>query len=449
MRGDRREAGLQHRAARRIGKAIRGAHEEAVGLDIIILVRFEDVAARLEDMVGDVEIIVFPRDYEKNRELIEEDRKVLICGKVSVEEDKDAKIICQNMMAFESAPRDLWIRFPDREKYISLENEMNGIEPDPDGYDTLIVYLEKEMEMKVIRGEKVRNLSISKQQMIEIMKVIHQSADIIIMDEPTTSLSENEKLSLFKIIRMLKDEGKTILYISHMLEEIFITCDRISILKDGVYEGRRIYGNIMKYMKMALSGNFGNVFSVLVASIFLPFLPMIPVQMLIQNLVYDFTQIAIPWDNVDEEFMRAPKKWDTHSLSRFMNVLGPVSSVFDVATFAILWFVLGYRTVGQQALFQTGWFIEGLISQTTIVHFIRTSKIPFIESRADIRLIFSSFCGILAAIVLPQALHMIPSFHFTFMPAAYYGYLVIILVFYAVAIEAVKRIYIKKEGEWL
>ncbi len=231
--------------------------------------------------------------------------------------------------------------------------------------------------------------------------------------------------------------------------DIILLEKSLSVLKDGVYEGRRIYGNIMKYMKMALSGNFGNVFSVLVASIFLPFLPMIPVQMLIQNLVYDFTQIAIPWDNVDEEFMRAPKKWDTHSLSRFMNVLGPVSSVFDVATFAILWFVLGYRTVGQQALFQTGWFIEGLISQTTIVHFIRTSKIPFIESRADIRLIFSSFCGILAAIVLPQALHMIPSFHFTFMPAAYYGYLVIILVFYAVAIEAVKRIYIKKEGEWL
>ena len=104
----------------------------------------------LEDMVGDVEIIVFPRDYEKNRELIEEDRTVLIRGKVSVEEDKDAKIICQNMMAFESAPRDLWIRFPDREKYISLENEMNGIEPDPDGYDTLIVYLEKEKEKKVL-----------------------------------------------------------------------------------------------------------------------------------------------------------------------------------------------------------------------------------------------------------------------------------------------------------
>ena len=176
---------------------------------------------------------------------------------------------------------------------------------------------------------------------------------------------------------------------------------------------------------------------------------MIPIQILLQNMVYDLTQIAIPWDNVDEEFMRRPKKWDTKSLSRFMNVLGPVSSIFDVASFAVLWFLLGYNTVGQQAFFQTGWFIEGLISQTVIVHFIRTSKIPFIQSRADIRLIFSSFCGVLAALVLPQALNSISSFHFVIMPASYYGYLLLILLLYAAAIEAVKRIYIKKTGEWL
>jgi len=231
--------------------------------------------------------------------------------------------------------------------------------------------------------------------------------------------------------------------------DIILLEKSLSVLKDGVYEGRRIYGNIMKYMKMALSSNFGNVFSVLVACIFLPFLPMIPIQILLQNLVYDFTQIAIPWDNVDEEFMRRPKRWNTRSLSRFMNVLGPVSSVFDVATFAALWFVLGYRTAGQQALFQTGWFIEGLISQTLIVHFIRTSKVPFLQSRADIRLVFSSFCGILAALVLPAALHPIASFHFAIMPAGFYGLLVLVLALYAVAIEAVKRLYIKKTGEWL
>lgn len=231
--------------------------------------------------------------------------------------------------------------------------------------------------------------------------------------------------------------------------DIILLEKSLSVLTDGIYEGRRIYGNIMKYMKMALSGNFGNVFSVLIASIFLPFLPMIPIQMLLQNLVYDFTQIAIPWDNVDAEFMRTPKKWDTRSLSRFMNVLGPVSSVFDAATFAVLWFILGYRTAGQDIFFQTGWFIEGLISQTIIVHFIRTAKIPFLQSRSDIRLIFSSFCGILAALAIPIALHTITGFHFTIMPGVYYGWLVLILACYAVAIEAVKRVYIKKTGEWL
>jgi len=231
--------------------------------------------------------------------------------------------------------------------------------------------------------------------------------------------------------------------------DIILLEKSLSVLRDGVYEGRRIYGNIMKYMKMALSSNFGNVFSVLVASIFLPFLPMIPIQILIQNLIYDFTQIAIPWDNVDAEFMRRPRKWDARGLSRFMNVLGPVSSVFDVATFAVLWFLLGYRTAGQQALFQTGWFIEGLISQTVIVHFIRTSKIPFLQSRADVRLVFSSFCGILAALVLPYLLHSIASFHFAIMPAPYYGFLVLILALYALAIEGVKRLYIRKNGDWL
>ncbi|MCH4191690.1 MAG: magnesium-translocating P-type ATPase [Butyrivibrio sp.] len=231
--------------------------------------------------------------------------------------------------------------------------------------------------------------------------------------------------------------------------DIILLEKSLSVLKDGVYEGRRIYGNIMKYMKMALSGNFGNVFSVLVASIFLPFLPMIPIQMLIQNLIYDFTQIAIPWDNVDSEFMQKPKRWDTRSLSHFMNVLGPVSSVFDVLTFAVLWFVLGYCSADQQVLFQTGWFMEGLISQTLIVHFIRTSKVPFIQSCADIRMIFSSFCGIVAALFVPYVLHPIVSFHFAVMPMGYYGLLVLILLLYATAIEAVKRVYIRKNGEWL
>ena len=231
--------------------------------------------------------------------------------------------------------------------------------------------------------------------------------------------------------------------------DIILLEQSLMVIKDGVYEGRRIYGNIMKYMKMALSSNFGNVFSVLIASIFLPFLPMIPIQILIQNLIYDFTQIAIPWDNVDPEFLKAPKRWDTKGLTSFMWNMGVTSSAFDLITFAVLWFVLGYSTMGQQNFFQTGWFIEGLISQTMIVHFIRTSKIPFIQSTANIRLILSTGLGIAAAFAVPYLLHNIADFHFAIMPGKFYGMLAAILLGYAITIEIVKRLYIRRRGSWL
>ena len=231
--------------------------------------------------------------------------------------------------------------------------------------------------------------------------------------------------------------------------DIILLEKNLSVLKDGIFEGRRIYGNIMKYMKMALSSNFGNVFSVLVASIFLPFLPMIPIQILIQNLIYDISQITIPWDNVDAEFLLKPKKWDIKGLSRFMNTLGGTSSLFDIATFLSLWFVLGYSTSDKQIFFQTGWFIEGLISQTLIVHFIRTSKIPFIQSRADKKLTLSTLGCIGLALLAPVLLKGITEFHFAAMPSQYYVFLAAILLSYAVVVEIVKRIYIKIYRQWL
>jgi len=231
--------------------------------------------------------------------------------------------------------------------------------------------------------------------------------------------------------------------------DIILLEKSLSVLKDGIYEGRRIYGNIMKYMKMALSSNFGNVFSVLVASIFLPFLPMVPIQILIQNLIYDLSQITIPWDNVDPEFLLKPKKWNIKGLSRFMNTMGITSSLFDVATFMSLWFILGYNGVDKQAFFQTGWFIEGLISQTLIVHFIRTSKIPFIQSRADTRLTLSTLGCIGLALAVPILFQNVTDFHFAAMPAEYYVFLLVILAGYAVFVEFIKRIYIRVNKEWL
>ena len=202
-------------------------------------------------------------------------------------------------------------------------------------------------------------------------------------------------------------------------------------------------------MKMALSSNFGNVFSVLVASIVLPFLPMIPIQILIQNLIYDFTQIAIPWDNVDPEFLEMPHQWDTRSLSTFMNYMGIVSSVFDMLTFWVLWNVLGYNSVAREFYFQTGWFVEGLISQILIVHFIRTEKIPFLQSHADYRLTTASAFGIIAALWVPNLFRGISGFNFVVLPSSYYIYLVLILLLYAVAIQIVKKFYIRKYKIWL
>ena len=231
--------------------------------------------------------------------------------------------------------------------------------------------------------------------------------------------------------------------------DIILLEKSLGVLKDGVYEGRRIYGNIMKYIKMSLSSNFGNVFSVLIASIFLPFLPMIAIQILVQNLVYDLSQIAIPWDNVDQEFLAQPKKWNMKGLARFMNVFGVTSSVFDMAMFAGLWFLLGFNGLDKQTFFQTGWFIEGLISQLLIVHFVRTSRIPFIQSRADKRLLWSTIACIVAAVVLPLALSPVAGFHFAIMGPTYYLFLLAVLVLYALTAQGVKHVYLRRYHEWL
>ena len=138
---------------------------------------------------------------------------------------------------------------------------------------------------------------------------------------------------------------------------------------------------MLKYIKMTASSNFGNVFSVLIASAFLPFLPMLPLHLLIQNLMYDISQIAIPFDNVDDDQITQPQRWNSADLGRFMVFFGPISSIFDVLTFSLMWWVFKANTPEMQTLFQSGWFVEGLLSQTLIVHMIRTRKIPFIQSR--------------------------------------------------------------------
>jgi Mg2+-importing ATPase len=217
------------------------------------------------------------------------------------------------------------------------------------------------------------------------------------------------------------------------------------VLEEGVLEGRRTFGNILKYIRMGTSSNFGNMFSVLGASAWLPFLPMQPVQLLVQNLLYDFSQVGIPFDRMDEEYLKKPRRWDVNTIARFMLFLGPVSSIFDYATFALMWFFFGARTPEAQSLFQSGWFVEGLLSQTLIVHIIRTRKLPFVESVASAPLVFLTALVMLAGVIIPFT-----SFGATLglrpLPLAYFGWLVLILVCYVVLAQAVKTWFARKYG---
>ena len=219
----------------------------------------------------------------------------------------------------------------------------------------------------------------------------------------------------------------------------------LKVLLDGVKEGRRAYANLMKYIKMAVSFNFGEVTSVIIASIFLPFLPITPIQLLVQGLLYDFGQLTMPFDNVDEEYLQSPKGWNLKSLKRFMLFMGPLSSCFDMIVFACLWFVFGVR---EAALFQTIWFAYGNVENLFGMHMIRTAKVPFVQSNASKMVYFSSILLSIVSVLLPYtALGSMIG-----LVAIPYKFLILILgvpvIFCIVALIA-KKIYIRKFHEWI
>lgn len=222
----------------------------------------------------------------------------------------------------------------------------------------------------------------------------------------------------------------------------------LMVLEDGVLEGRKTFGNINKYIKMTASSNFGNMFSVMFASAFLPFLPMMPIHLLIQNLLYDISQTTIPFDRMDPEFLRKPRRWDASDLKRFMIYIGPISSIFDIVTYLVMWHVLGCNSPEHQSLFQSGWFIEGLLSQTLIVHMIRTRKIPFIQSRATWPVIGMTTLVMVIGIVIPFT-SFGASIGLQALPLSYFPWLVGILLSYCVLTQLVKNWYIRKFSGWL
>jgi Mg2+-importing ATPase len=223
--------------------------------------------------------------------------------------------------------------------------------------------------------------------------------------------------------------------------DIILLKKNLLVLVDGVIEGRRTFGNILKYIKMGSSSNFGNMFSMTGASIFLPFLPMLPIQILLNNLLYDISQIAIPSDEVDKEYLMKSRPWNVGYIKKFMLFIGPVSSVFDFVTFGVLWFIFH----AQQPLFNTGWFLESLCTQTLVIHIIRTGKIPFIESKPSQFLMFTSIYIVTIGLVLP----FIPLgkyFGFVQPPPMFFLALVIIVVVYLFMVQFVKSWFIKKYG---
>ena len=230
--------------------------------------------------------------------------------------------------------------------------------------------------------------------------------------------------------------------------DIILLEKNLMVLEEGVIEGRITFGNIIKYIKMTASSNFGNMFSVLVASAFLPFLPMLPLQILVLNLLYDISQLSIPFDRMDDEYLRKPRKWDASDIGRFMVWIGPVSSIFDITTFLLLWYVFGANGPAHQSFFQSGWFVESLLTQTLIVHMIRTKRIPFLQSVAAAPVLGLTTAIIAIGLLLPYTglgakIGMMP------LPPVYFAWIALTVLTYCVLTQAVKLLYIRRYGRWL
>ncbi|MBQ6217113.1 MAG: magnesium-translocating P-type ATPase [Erysipelotrichaceae bacterium] len=236
--------------------------------------------------------------------------------------------------------------------------------------------------------------------------------------------------------------------IAKEVADIILLEKDLNVLDEGVKEGRRTFANMNKYLKMAISGNFGNMISVLIASLALPFLPLKPVHILVQNILNDFAQFGMPYDNVEKEYIEKPMEWDTDSLKQFMFYFGLTSTLLDVLCFAVLWFIFGYKTPEKAEYFQCGWFIFGVISQTLVIHTIRTHKLPFASGKAGRELIISTLAVVVITLVIGMSdlayiLDMKP------LPYTYLIYLGILMVVYMLIAQIMKNIYIKRFKKWI
>jgi len=223
--------------------------------------------------------------------------------------------------------------------------------------------------------------------------------------------------------------------------DIILLKKSLMVLEDGVIEGRKTFGNIVKYVKMGSSSNFGNMFSMTGGSLFLPFLPMQPIQILLNNFLYDLSQLAIPTDNIDKDYLLKPRPWNVTSIKRFMVIIGPISSIFDFLTYGVMLFIFHARA----PLFQTGWFIESLCTQTLVIHVIRTGKVPFLESRPSRFLILTSILIVSIGIIITLS-PVAKFFGFVAPPPSYFAILFLIIITYLFMVQGVKTWFVRKFG---
>lgn len=297
--------------------------------------------------------------------------------------------------------------------------------------------------------------------------------DLATIVEQTVVFAQVNPLHKVRVLQALKRNGHTVGYLGDGINDaaalreadVGISVDTavdiakasadlillhkdLRVLEQGILEGRRVFGNIVKYVKMAASSNFGNALSILLASAFLPFLPMLSLQLLVQNLLYDFSQLALPWDHLDDEFLAQPRQWNARSLARFMLCFGPLSSLFDLTTFGLLWFVFQANTPAGQSLFQSGWFLEGLLSQTLIVHVLRTQKIPFLQSRASRPVLFLTGSIMLIGLFLPFTSVGL-ALGLRALPWSYFPWLLATLLAYCLLTQFVKIRFMRHIRTWL
>ena len=350
--------------------------------------------------------------------------------------------------------------------------------------------------VKILTGDNEKVTACICKQVGLVVNEIVLGSDLDQMTDETLA-KKAERVTVFaklsptqktRIVRLLRDKGHSVGYMGDGINDaaamkasdVGISVDTavdiakesadvillekdLMVLEAGVVEGRKTYANMIKYIKMTASSNFGNMFSVLAASAFLPFLPMAAIQLILLNLIYDLSCTAIPWDNVDSEYLKKPRKWDASSVSKFMVSIGPASSVFDLTTYLLMYFVICPAVTGGQlfpkisdpamrslyiATFQAGWFVESMWSQTLVIHMIRTPKIPFIQSRASTSVMLLTFTGIAGLTIIPftpfgRALGLAA------LPAVYFFWLAVTIVCYMVLATVLKKLYIRRYGELL